>query len=341
MSSLSGQRHLSLSMAGQPLSGENTQGASFQNILNFRDVGKTINQLSGPSIKFKDGLLFRSARPDSATSLDRSRLRNEYKIKTIIDLRSKTEHIAAAKTHSDAVAVAQSAAVPASNDEVATPLKIPEINYAEVNLNGKGFERALLWQLSWGSLARLVGLMALGYRTEGIAILGREVMRPKGLIGLGIDTLEYSGQEMKEAFDVLADQSNYPILVHCTQGKDRTGLVVILVLMLCEADLSAITNDYLMSEEQLEPEKAERMKEIRSIGLDESFAGCPPEFVGAIVHHIDKTYGDIVTYLKTIGVSEDAQRKILDILLLQKRQKGERTSVIARIASEENTQSGR
>jgi hypothetical protein len=38
-----------------------------------------------------------------------------------------------------------------SNAALAEPLKIPEMNYLEVNINGKGFERSLLWQLSFFS----------------------------------------------------------------------------------------------------------------------------------------------------------------------------------------------
>jgi hypothetical protein len=35
-----------------------------------------------------------------------------------------------------------------SNSALAEPVKIPGMNYMEVNINGKGFERSLLWQLS-------------------------------------------------------------------------------------------------------------------------------------------------------------------------------------------------
>jgi hypothetical protein len=35
-----------------------------------------------------------------------------------------------------------------SNEALAEPLKIPGMNYLEVNINGKGFERSLLFQLS-------------------------------------------------------------------------------------------------------------------------------------------------------------------------------------------------
>jgi protein-tyrosine phosphatase len=288
--------------------------SKFDSILNFRDVGEYINKCTGTN-SLKTGILYRSARLDNATTADRSKLLDQYHIWTVVDLRSKTELINAAKAHSDAVALAQSATVPASEDFVAEPLKIPGLDYREINLNGKGFERSLIWQLKYSSLARLIFNMALGYRTEGIAILGREVMLPRGLVGLGLDTVEHSGPEIKQVFDVLADESAYPILIHCTQGKDRTGISIILALLLCDVNLDAIVSDYTLSEPELESEKEERMKEIRSIGLDESFAKCPPQFCQLVLDHLNAKYGGIAKYLEGIGVNRSQQQTIRQLLL--------------------------
>ena len=287
--------------------------SGFDSLLNFRDVGRFINQVT-KSASLRECLLFRSAKLDNTSPADRNKIINDFGIKTVIDLRSKTEHINASKKHSAAVAIAQPAAIPSSEDFVAAPLKIPGLQYAEINLNGKGFERALVWQLKYSSLAKLVSLMAFGYRTEGISVLGKEIMLPKGLVGLGIDTLDHSGPEIKEVFDVLSNDSSFPVLVHCTQGKDRTGITVLLVLLLCGIDIAAITADYVKSEPELEPEKEERMREIRSIGLDETFAQCPPDFCQKIQEHLGSKYGGIHTYLDRIGIDKDQQEQIRRIL---------------------------
>jgi len=71
-------------LAHETCSGE----AVFDNILNFRDIGKTINEYSGQKL-VRDGLFYRSARPDEATQRDRLLLKDVYGIKTIIDLRTK------------------------------------------------------------------------------------------------------------------------------------------------------------------------------------------------------------------------------------------------------------
>jgi protein-tyrosine phosphatase len=275
----------------------------FDKILNFRDVGANVNAILGKRV-LKEGVLFRSARPDEASTSDREQLVHKYRIKTILDLRSKTEHINAAKKRSDVSAATQSAAIPSTDKAVTAPVEIPGIQYAYINLNGKGFERHLIWQLKYTSLAKLVFLMTIGYRTEGISVLGKELMLPRGLVGLGIDTLDHSGPEIKQVFELFAKPASWPVMVNCTQGKDRTGITVLLLLLLCEVDIAAIGQDYVKSEPELEPEKAERMKEITSIGLDASFASCPPDFCEKVVQHLDAKYGGIRSYLTKMGVTE-------------------------------------
>jgi len=301
-------------MASRDLQAESVTTDQFDNLLNFRDVGAHINTLVGRQI-LKTGVLFRSARPDDASSTDRDKLVNKYKIRTILDLRSKTEHINAAKKRSEVSPASESAAVPTSDKAIKDTVEITGIRYTYINLNGKGFERHLIWQLKYSSLAKLVFLMAVGYRTEGISVLGKELMLPRGLIGLGIDTLDYSGPEIKQVFDLFPESSAWPIMVNCTQGKDRTGITILLLLLLCNVDLDAISKDYVKSEPELEPEKAERMKEIQSIGLDESFAACPHDFCEKILLHLDSKYGGLNAYLASIRVDAKQTEKIRNVLL--------------------------
>ncbi len=43
-----------------------------------------------------------------------------------------------------------------ANEALAEPMKIPGINYLEININGRGFERNLVWQLSSWSLMQVL-----------------------------------------------------------------------------------------------------------------------------------------------------------------------------------------
>lgn len=57
-----------------------------------------------------------------------------------------------------------------------------------------------------------------------------------------------SSQNIARALRVLACRENYPLMVHCTHGKDRTGLVVALVLRLLGVSDADIVADYELSD---------------------------------------------------------------------------------------------
>jgi len=248
---------------------------------------------------------------DDASSSDRRRLREECGIKTIMDLRTVTEHANQAKKRELDL---KTPAILQSNDALAAPLKIPGVNYLEININGKGFERSLVWQLKAWSFIKLIVLMLFGYRMEAISILGREVMQPRGLIGLGYDSIDHCGPEIASALRAFSSAENYPILVHCTQGKDRTGLIVALVLLLLDVPIKSISHDYCMSEQALKPERESRLVEIRQIGLTDDFAGCPHDWVERMNEHLQLRYGGVKEYLSTIGIAEGDQEGIVKVL---------------------------
>ena len=57
----------------------------------------------------------------------------------------------------------------------------------------------------------------------------------------------------RELFKLLADPANSPILIHCSAGKDRTGLACALILHILGASTETIMEDYLYSNENLRP----------------------------------------------------------------------------------------
>ncbi|GIC88441.1 putative tyrosine/serine protein phosphatase [Aspergillus udagawae] len=287
----------------------------FDNIINFRDVGRSINQLMGSRI-LKEGVFFRSARLDDASERDRRRLAEELHISTVLDLRSMTEHEMATRKHrgEDALNPEQPSLPPTEANEHL--MQIPGVQRSLISLTGRAFERALLWRLDWYNLIRVLALVASGYRTEAVTIVGQQVMAPRGLIGLGQDTLDSSTAEIREIFELLVSPAAYPVVVHCTQGKDRTGLIVLLLLLLVpEVSADAIAADYVKSEPELVVEFEERMREIRVLGLDEEYTKCPPGFTQQIRAHLDAKYGGVEGYLMSVGIDREKQELIRQRLL--------------------------
>jgi hypothetical protein len=52
------------------------------------------------------------------------------------------------------------------------------------------------------------------------------VFETEGLLAMNKVLLGYAKDEFREMWEVLCEPRSYPVLVHCTAGKDRTGLVI-------------------------------------------------------------------------------------------------------------------
>ena len=62
------------------------------------------------------------------------------------------------------------------------------------------------------------------------------------------DTYEYDNPAaIKNFFEILADENNYPIDFHCSIGKDRTGCLAYLVEALLGFDQEALYRDYMFT----------------------------------------------------------------------------------------------
>ncbi|KAL4896430.1 protein-tyrosine phosphatase-like protein [Aspergillus ambiguus] len=290
----------------------------FDNIINFRDVGRSINSIVGRNV-LKEGVLYRSARLDDASERDKRRLTDELHIATVIDLRSSTEHnMAIAKRLADRGGASDStSSAPVSDENVHLP-DLPGVRRCLISLTGKAFERSLVWKLDWWNFFKVLALAASGYRPDAVILVGEQVMTPRGLTGLGRDTLDSSTAELREILELFAapDGAAYPVLVHCTQGKDRTGLVILLLLLLTGAVAEdALAADYVRSEAELVVEVEERMKEIRKLGLNEDYTKCPPGFTRDIRAYLDERYGGVEAYLRDVGVGPEKLDAIKRALL--------------------------
>lgn len=91
-------------------------------------------------------------------------------------------------------------------------------------------------------------------------------------------------------------------------------MITVLILFLLEIPIDAITNDYMMSEKELEPEIEARIMEIKSIGLTEDFAHCDENWVREMDGYLQEKYGGVRAYLEVIGFSEEDQEKLVDKL---------------------------
>ncbi|KAJ7182752.1 protein-tyrosine phosphatase-like protein [Mycena crocata] len=282
---------------------DTTSKLPFIGIYNFRDVGRVVNSL-GSEPRVREKHLYRSGRLDDATSVDRQKLVSEYDLQTVIDLRTKSEHIKQAETWA------------ARNGDRA--LNLPEKGPWDtilINFVGRDFELNVLKQLKWWQIIWFFILMAFQFRMAAIRILCRNVLGPKGLLGLSKDSLRFCQVEIRQALEVFTDFKSYPLLIHCTQGKDRSGLVVMLVLFTIGVPLELVRADYTLSNEGLAPVRESMMKEVEEIGMDADYTKAPPEVVDTVWNFLQEEYGGIDGYLDVIGFGEEKRRTLCKLLL--------------------------
>ena len=106
---------------------------------------------------------------------------------------------------------------------------------------------------------------------------------------------------------LLAEPDALPGLVHCTAGKDRTGVMVALLLGAVGVPHDVIVADYAVSAENLRGEFVEESKRrVLAAGLDwaryERLMISPEEFMRDLLAHLDRQYGGVEAYLRLIGV---------------------------------------
>jgi len=304
-----------------------TPSLSTENITNFRDVAKIINASNASNQPtLNAGLFYRSALPSTASPEARANLSTKYHIKTILDLRTDTEISEQEKEkqqrppkptkNPSTSSLSSLSPLPSTTTTTPTPPPPPP-KTAHISLNGPSYSLALIKQLPYHQTLKLALLYTLpSYRPAAISILGKNVMAARGLSGLAIDTLTHSTSEVAQVFALLAHPANYPVLVHCTQGKDRTGLVVLLVCLLCGVGAEAVDGDYMRSGVELEPERVERVREIARIGLPASFAGCEEGWVGVVGGWLEREWGGVEGYLeKGCGVERGVLERVRGVLV--------------------------
>ncbi|KAJ7023416.1 protein-tyrosine phosphatase-like protein [Mycena alexandri] len=78
-------------------------------------------------------------------------------------------------------------------------------------------------------------------------------------------TLEIGASALETIFRHFLERPKEPCLFHCTAGKDRTGLVAALILMLLGVDDADITKDYTLTTVGLEPAREKLAARLQNI----------------------------------------------------------------------------
>lgn len=134
--------------------------------------------------------------------------------------------------------------------------------------------------------------------------------RPRPLVETYRLILDERQEQLRQALATLAAPGGLPALMHCTAGKDRTGLVVALVLGLLGVPTATIVADYALTAQYLVGTFLDEVRQ-RAAGRGipwewyQPQVDCHPEFMHSTLQYLEEHYGGIAAYVYTIGLRDE------------------------------------
>lgn len=138
------------------------------------------------------------------------------------------------------------------------------------------------------------------------------------LAGMYRHLVDDSAARLVDAVRVIA--AGETTLVHCTVGKDRTGVTVALALSAVGADRDAVIADYALTASQLPAERNRAITEYFRTKMPDArnaiqlATESPAPVMAALLAGIDERYGSAADYLQRAGLTDselDALRNVL------------------------------
>ncbi|RZU66095.1 protein-tyrosine phosphatase [Microterricola gilva] len=132
------------------------------------------------------------------------------------------------------------------------------------------------------------------------------------LAGIYDSIIDSFGANVVRAIELIARSADTPVLVHCTAGKDRTGLVIALAQLAAGVSRRDVVADYAATEENLRGEWVETIRgQMLAHGIPDSaelntiMSASPPELLETLLDRIDREHGSAAEYLLAEGLSAD------------------------------------
>ena len=161
-------------------------------------------------------------------------------------------------------------------------------------------------------------LEAMGAKYINIAVIPEggsdQLSRLVGDTGISgkryLGYLEFGPTSWLRLFGILSELDNLPVVLHCTAGKDRTGVSTAFLLSILGVSRDVIEADYLLT--NLDTERQADFIES-TVGYPEGYdrermiaiAGVPETAMKDFLDGVESKWGTVVEYLKKIGITQE------------------------------------
>ena len=116
--------------------------------------------------------------------------------------------------------------------------------------------------------------------------------------------LDQGAESIGRIVEILSHPENLPALLHCTAGKDRTGVSIAIILMALGVPENTIIEDYTLSNmfaQSIIEDVQKKIKKVRWLGFKpEHFypmIGTPAFIIKSTLDHLYAQYGNVENYL--------------------------------------------
>lgn len=222
---------------------------------NIRDLGGIINK---DGFKIKNNQFIRSSHLGDITSNDLLLLKEEYHLKTVIDLRNIGE-------------------VEMIPDNLSSDIKYYHIPILSGRKDGISHENKKV------NLDKVPNMCEL-YR--------------------GMALSETSKKQIRKVLKIIMNEKNRCTLFHCTVGKDRTGVIALLILYMLDVPMEEIYNDYIYTNEVNSIEALEIKNILIEKTHNEEYAQevmdthlAKREYLDSIIECMEEDYGSILGFI--------------------------------------------
>jgi protein-tyrosine phosphatase len=139
-----------------------------------------------------------------------------------------------------------------------------------------------------------------------------EIVNNGGLSYLNELILMVAGEKIVAVLRLFISEEHFPLAYYCTAGKDRAGLVSMLLLYLLDVPMDHIVADYEVSRhvyEQLDGHAV--IASLQRLDMDPKiFLGAPPRTVYDTFQYIEKTHGSVEAYLAKYGFTNEMKQQL-------------------------------
>ncbi len=137
---------------------------------------------------------------------------------------------------------------------------------------------------------------------RSIPLLDRDPTPQLGLAGTYRHIFDERRDQLVAVVRAVLAAGGLPAMVGCSAGKDRTGVVVALLLAAVGVPHGVIAEDYELSAELFaRPVDDEHLADWRAAPIE---VECPPEYILGALDHLDRRHGGPAGFLRAGGLGD-------------------------------------